>query len=162
MSRVPNCSLPPLTAKQISRFNLSFLIDKGCWLWTGYIDGAGRARFKYNNHRFLASRVAYFLATGIDAGKLNVHHTCDNPRCIKFNHLWLGTQRENIEDMNRKGRHGHTGAKGIKQPTAKLTDEKVREIRLKLKNQPYLAKKFRVSQSLISMVQNRQVWKHVQ
>jgi len=161
VSRPQNRPIESLTSTQIKRFHASYTVSEGCWLWTGYVNEQGCARFKYNDYRFYAARVAYFLATGIDVAQLNINHTCDNPRCMNPVHLWPGTQQANIEDMNRKGRHSKIGPRGERSSAAKLTEQKVRKIRNSDESQGVLAIQFGVSQPLISLIQNRRVWKHV-
>ena len=76
----------------------------GCWLWTGYVDhrGYGRLTWRGQNYR-LAHRVSYELAHADPAG-LCVCHRCDNPLCVRPEHLFLGTRADNNRDMVAKGR----------------------------------------------------------
>lgn len=76
----------------------------------------------------LAHRVAYCIAQGIpveEIAGLVVRHRCDNPRCVNPEHLEIGTQADNIDDMVRRGRQ----ARGVANGLAKLTPETVRAIR---------------------------------
>lgn len=153
--------LVALSASQVARFNRQIDKSGDCWLWLDYHDENGRARFKYNGHRFMAARVADFLARGIDPADNYVLHTCDNPSCVRPTHLWHGTQADNVADMVAKGRHGRTGAAGTKQPKAKLDEDKVLFILESGMTQDELRLLLGVSQSLISMVKTNKVWKHV-
>lgn len=87
-------------------------VDKNgdCWVWTGCTDkdGYGEARIKGLGAR--AHRIAYALTHGPIPTGLCVCHTCDNPRCVRPDHLWLGTVSDNNRDRQQKGRT--TGAKG--------------------------------------------------
>ncbi len=92
---------------------------EGCWLWRGktYRGGygtfyVGRALAPSLSHRISlgrwcktgAHRIAYALWVGaVPAGLLVCHH-CDTPACVRPEHLFLGTQRDNIMDASRKGR----------------------------------------------------------
>lgn len=85
-------------------------VTDGCWLWTGYAP-AGGSRALYgefdfkSGKRMLAHRAAYLLLKGEDPGRMCVCHTCDNPRCVRPDHLWLGTRAQNNADRDAKGRH---------------------------------------------------------
>lgn len=81
-----------------------------CWPWTAYVnqDGYGRfnqyGKFGYTKLTF-AHRVAYEVTYGeITDPNMRVLHRCDNPPCCNPNHLFLGTQSENIWDAMKKGR----------------------------------------------------------
>lgn len=76
-----------------------------------------------------ATRVQWFLQHGEwPAADLDVCHTCDNPPCVRPDHLWLGTESANIQDCITKGRNGIGGASGESNPQHKLTDGQVHEI----------------------------------
>jgi hypothetical protein len=78
-----------------------------------------------------ASRAAWIITNG-DPGPLYVLHRCDNPRCVRPDHLYLGTQRDNAADMDARGRRGHGWAfperRGERYQSAKLKDSEVAEI----------------------------------
>lgn len=78
-----------------------------CWVWTGATDKDGYGRFNAHiegRRCSRASRFAYWLATGINPGELWVLHRCDNPPCVRPDHLFLGTAADNNADMVAKGR----------------------------------------------------------
>lgn len=92
--------------------------DTGCWIWNGGKDGRGYGavpKLKVKAHRLSA---AVFLDFDLTSS-LCVLHRCDTPACINPSHLFIGTQKDNIEDCRVKGRMG----------TKKLEWEQVREIR---------------------------------
>jgi len=163
-----NRPMPKFTEKHIARFQSR--IAKGapneCWEWQSYTFGSlGYGCFKAFYEGWGAHRVAYYLCYGEDPGELCVCHLCDNPVCCNPSHLWLGTPADNIRDMREKGRSRGKDEKGEKNPLAKLTDKKVKEIR-KLHTtgnytQTQLAKKYGVSIVAIHYVVKRKTWTHI-
>jgi DNA-directed RNA polymerase specialized sigma24 family protein len=99
-----------------------------CWEWIGADDGHGYGVFRFGGMATKAYRVAWELAhgRGIPRG-LVVCHQCDNPGCVRPDHLFLGTHGDNVRDMAAKNRVSH----GERHCHAKLTEAKVREIRLR-------------------------------
>lgn len=130
---------------------------EGCWEWPKSRDSEGYGRTKLNGRTTIATRVAYTLAYG-PPGQLFVLHHCDNPPCVRPNHLFLGTQKDNCQDAKAKDRH----SRGERNGFAKLTDAAVREIRASPLTQCELAEKFGVRQGLISGIKRRERWTHVQ
>jgi hypothetical protein len=104
------------------------LVDQqpvGCWLWKAPLDRDGYGRCHLLGRTDRAHRVSYRLFVGEIPDGLNVLHTCDTPACVRPDHLWAGTQIENIADRDAKGR----AARGERNGRAKLTWPLVREIR---------------------------------
>lgn len=85
----------------------------GCWLWSACCNRAGYGVFSVGGHARLAHRVAYYLYIGAIPDGFHVCHTCDTPVCVRPDHLWLGTDAENLRDMVVNGR----SAKGDKNGT---------------------------------------------
>ena len=86
----------------------TILEAESCWVWPKATNACGYGLFRLTlsdgSVETLAHRVAWILTYGsIPPGK-RILHTCDNPPCIRPSHLWLGTQAENVQDMNTKGR----------------------------------------------------------
>jgi len=81
----------------------------GCWEWAGSVDRKGYG--KYHDRRngqlriISAHRYSYELAYGPFDRSLFVLHRCDNPACVRPDHLFLGTALDNMQDMIKKGRH---------------------------------------------------------
>lgn len=90
------------------RFFLSFEKNiNGCWEWKGY--KSGRKEMAYaslwvNRICRRASHISYEIHKGPLIPGLFVLHTCDNPKCVNPDHLYLGTHQQNMDDMNNRGR----------------------------------------------------------
>ena len=98
-----------------------------CWYWTGSLGKADRGRLRVNYKQKPASHVAWFLTHNEWPGTPPyVLHHCDNPNCVRPDHLWLGTARDNVMDAVRKGRHCHWETHGM----SKLNKEKIVAIRI--------------------------------
>lgn len=99
-----------------------------CWPWRGGANETGYGRFKLGGKLLLPHHVAWELAHGPLPAKPGYHgtvvrHTCDNPKCCNWRHLRHGTQLENVEDMDLKGRRRPPGSYA-----RKLTPEQVAAI----------------------------------
>jgi hypothetical protein len=155
--------------------------DNECWIWTStrmkragkrYRNGTGVFHdygiITQKGKRLLAHRVSFFLHHGRwPSTGMVVMHTCDNPPCVNPAHLVEGTQEDNSQDANRKGRllWGDKDPvrrskmiamrQGDRNPAAKLSNSEVDRM-FKLRKEGFtqdaLAKIFGVSQSLISMI----------
>lgn len=138
----------------------------GCWNWTGT---HLKQEFPYgtlsvHGKGILAHRFSYELHYGPIPDGLDVCHTCDNPSCVNPAHLWLGTAKDNAQDMARKGRWNNVLFLGEAHPNSKLTNENVIAIR-RLRKQGVqgieLAKQFNVTPSTISCIVLYKTWKHI-
>ena len=162
----------------------------GCWTW----QGAGRSmkygRFWIGGRNELPHRVAWILTYGPIPDGLCICHSCDNPKCVRPSHLFLGTHKQNSEDMVAKGRSAsgdrspaklHPEAlqcgddhwsrrmpervkRGSKHNQAKLTEADVRRIREEGKQGQTLAEiasKYGVHLSSIHLILKSKTWKHI-
>jgi hypothetical protein len=84
-------------------------IPDECWMWTSAVTGTGRCYgvFRINGLTYRANRVAWMLTRGPIPDGWGVLHTCDNPWCVNPDHLFIGTQKINMEDKKGKGRTHH-------------------------------------------------------
>jgi len=78
--------------------------ESGCVLWTSATNRTGYGRFTVQGKLVLAHRFAWQIAHGPVPAGLCVLHRCDVRRCVNVSHLWIGTHRDNTQDMVQKGR----------------------------------------------------------
>lgn len=109
-----------------TRFLSKFSQTKGCWIWKGNKNKDGYGVIYLKGKMYLAHRVSLFFFKQLQPKNL-VLHKCDNPSCVNPNHLFEGTQLENIKDMVNKNRQ--TRPIGEKNPNCKLSFEVIKEIK---------------------------------
>lgn len=159
-----------------------------CLEWTGPItpDGYG-ASTTLSNKKERSHRTAWTIANGPIPPGMCVCHRCDNRKCVKIDHLFLGTNAENMADMAAKGRAPAGDANGMRKhperssfnrlrfafrgedgTSAKLTDEAIRAIRAEYAPRGKggtclreLAERYGVGTSAIHRVVKGHNWKHV-
>jgi hypothetical protein len=133
--------------------------NSGCWLWTGGI--SGRYGSFYDPSYLSMSRahiVAYKLFRG-PVGDLCVLHNCDNTYCVNPDHLRLGTQQDNMDDRESRGRR--ISPAGERNRHAKLTKEIVLAIRADVRWPRFIAQDYGIPVSTVKKIQYRATWKHV-
>jgi hypothetical protein len=137
------------------------ITNTGCWECTSHApDGWGYPHFQKNKKTIIISRFMYEKNIGPIPEGMVIRHKCDNTMCINPDHLEIGTQKDNMNDMVIRGR----SLKGSKHNLSKLTEENVVDILRRVNNgecQAKLAREFKVSYSRISMIANGHEWKHV-
>lgn len=138
-------------------FEARYRIDSsGCWIWTLKPNGRGRPLFYcVDSHRQEGASIAsYWLYKGEVPEGLGVLHTCDIPMCVNPEHLYLGTQADNIRDMDARGRR--VSPAGQDSHLARFTNQQADEIRLKYSSGKYshriLANEYLVSRATIKRV----------
>lgn len=146
--------------------------DGECLIWRPDAKSKRYGLILFGGRRLGAHTVAYRLTKGEIPKGLYVLHSCDRPRCIEPSHLALGTAGDNARDGHRRGRYPigerhpartrpETRPRGEKHPQAKLTAERVGEIRQRLRNSEQgkaLAAEYGVSASQISRIRKGLVW----
>lgn len=136
--------------------------EVGCWEWTGYRVKGNHPYgvYRFNNRTQAAHRVSYQLHKGPIPGGSVVRHKCDNPPCVNPDHLELGTQKDNVQDMLFRGRDRVVGSRN---PMAKLNRETVDTIRSEytpgVVGYKKLAKKYGVSKETIAGIVTKRTWK---
>jgi hypothetical protein len=157
-----------LSASDVARFmaKVSPEPNTGCWLWTGTYDGRGYGILSVNGKKVRAHRIGYAIATGhaIPDGELG-RHRCDVRACCNGHHVIPGSHADNSRDMVERGRclPAERHARGERNGSAKLTADKVREIRRLGSefSQRDLALAFGVSRSSIRRILSGEKWAHV-
>ena len=148
------------------------IMRNGCWKWTGlntspqlknHPNNLIYGQIKIGSKTFKVHRAAWIEFRGtIPEGK-NVLHRCDFSLCFNPDHLFLGTQLDNMRDCSKKGRI----SKGEQHPKSLLTNSLVRKIRASSKpgtktgSNRALARKFGICKTMIGLVIQRKRWSHV-
>lgn len=124
---------PIVSEKTINRFwgKVQILRDDDCWEWqAGFYSGSHYGAFNFRGQNTNAHRAAWIFTHGeIENKDIFVLHKCDNRKCVNPNHLFLGTQQDNMVDMTQKHRHPTLFRSGESHPGAILTTEQVSKIR---------------------------------
>lgn len=146
------------------RKQISFVVDeRGCHICTSHKGKVGKNRLDYpklhrDGREQQVDRYLWEISFGVRlASKDFLCHTCDNPRCINIKHLFVGTQKDNMQDAMKKGRANRWDTNGM----AKLSPEKVKEIRASTERNYVLAKKYGVCQATICLVKKHKNWRGV-
>lgn len=160
-----------------------------CWLWVGAVSGNGYGAVSFEGKQEGAHRVAWMLVNGEIPEGMQVLHECDTPLCVR--HLFLGTCKDNAEDMVRKGRSASGDRnpsrlyperypkgdahylrvnpkkilRGEKHGRSKLIESDVRAIRarhiLAAPKNSAIAKDYGVTTALIRFIVRGEIWSHV-
>ena len=141
------------------RFEAKFTKFEDCWEWEACKNDSGYGMFNFSGQTRKAHRVAYQFYVGEIPEGMCVCHQCDNPGCVNPAHLFLGTPKDNLDDMYRKGRQRIP--LGENRAFAKLTSAQVKEIRARCARgelQREVGKLFGVGQPRISTIVNRKKW----
>lgn len=144
------------------KVDIRFIPVGSCWEWTGGLNSDGYGRFKLNGQDVAASRISLALSRGFVTEHEEACHTCDNPKCVRPDHLFAGTRQVNIADMVTKGRHA-AAARGAIMGKRKLTAARILEIAAAYgsASNAALAKRFEVSASTVARIGKGQSWQHV-
>lgn len=144
-----------------------------CWPWKGsrHPKGYGRIRVGGKYGELISShRVSWEIAHGrmVPEGK-QVCHSCDNPPCCNPDHLWLGSNADNVADKVSKGRQARnvvdvpyeTRARGERGGNSKLKEADVLKIRATTRPSTEVAAEYSVHPSLIRYIRARKIWQHI-
>lgn len=156
--------IPEVPTKDIIRIFKYIVFGDLCWEWWGSKNAKGYGRIQLggtSGSLFLVHRIMYSAYVGEIPDGLLVCHSCDNPSCCNPEHLFLGTEGQNTHDALTKDRLWQPRYQGEMVGNSKLNEEAVVLIREAEEDQPTLARRFNVSQSLISLVQSGKIWRHI-
>jgi len=132
-----------------------------CWEWkAARTTRSGYGIMQFKGRPQPSHRIAWMLTYGAIPKGLYVLHKCDNPPCVNPNHLFLGTQKDNMADCVSKGR----SAKGSKSGKSKLVEADVIAIR-KMGNsgvaRKVIAEQFHISATHVHALLSRKEWRHL-
>jgi uncharacterized NAD-dependent epimerase/dehydratase family protein len=133
-----------------------------CWPWTRAVNVHGYGIVGWQGNFYLSHRLAFELATGTKPEQMMVCHRCDSPPCCNPDHLFLGTQLDNMRDCVAKGRLRSNV--GVCHPGAKLTEDDVREIRRRKANgarSADVATEFGIDRTHVWQIASGRRWSHV-
>lgn len=142
---------------------MTMLTKDGCLLWTGHVIN-GYGQVKIDGGRQAIHRLVFERSNGKIPTGLVVRHVCDRPLCIRLEHLVVGTQADNVGDMDRRGRANRTGTRGEKNGRSLLRENEVVAIKTLLGNGipvRELAARFGVTAAAIYDIRRGKNWKHV-
>jgi hypothetical protein len=147
-----------------------------CWIWTGAHNRSGCGKIEVNGSLMPAPQAALLLAgRPVLPGQEACHH-CDNPPCVRHDHLFGGTRKQDVADARQKGRlatgqrhgnntHPESRPRGEAHKHSVLNPDIVRSIRADraagLLSRRQMAEKYGVSQGCIDGVIRRRTWNHV-
>ncbi len=126
-----------------------------CWVWKGATTKFGYGCIEVNGIDCMTHRFSYEFHIGKIPENMYVLHKCDRPQCVNPKHLFLGTPKDNVHDMLKKGR----GSKHIKLDVQDVIN--IRKMLDKTDDMKKIACIFKVSLSTISHIKNRRNWKSI-
>lgn len=143
-------------------FERSVIKRDGCWDWNKKEHHSGYCYMNYDGKNIGIHRISWMLYNGMIPNDMSVLHKCDNRKCSNPQHLFLGTNKDNIIDMDKKGRRNPV--KGEAHVNSKLTIEKVKKIKELLNlGVPIsrISKDYSMSATAISAIKAGRTWKYV-
>lgn len=180
------CAYAGRRARVADRFWKQVQKTDSCWIWTASLNKHGYGKAFYEGKTMSAHRLAYILTYGPVSDGINVCHSCDKDyptndasyrRCVRPDHLFLGTTADNMKDKAQKGRcnspagernganlHPDRVARGDNNGQSKVTSEQVLKMfeeRKAGKSQKELSAEFGIQISTVSRILNGKRWKHI-
>lgn len=145
------------------RYECQAIKKDGCWDWSGHKDKKGYGRIMVDGKIRLAHRVSWELHERLLKPGEQVLHRCDNPSCTNPEHLFVGSQKDNIRDMWAKGRAkpGKINSVGSANGSSRLTSDDVYAIRASKEPTRYLAAFYGIHPTHVWNIRARRSWKHL-
>ena len=134
--------------------------NSGCWIWVAGINACGYGTIGVNYKSQLAHRVSYQVFRGSFPKNKKILHRCDMPCCVNPDHLFVGTQADNVRDMESKKRAYHP--RGENNGLAKITEADVRMIRADPRGERSIARSMGLTRAIVRGVKIGRTWGHVQ
>ena len=131
--------------------------NSGCWLWIGGATTVGYGKIFANGFVRLSHRVSYEEYKGAIPEGMLVLHKCDTPACINPEHLFLGTNKENMQDASRKGRTSF----GEKNGSSKITEKDAILILNSAQSVSILSRKYNITETSIRNIKNGDKWSYL-
>ncbi len=146
-------------------------VDKSgdCWLWTGKKDKDGYGIAQRDGKEIKAHRLSWLITHGQLNPQLCVRHNCDNPPCVRPDHLIEGTKQANSKDMSDRNRSGpqkypERYPRGNTHPNSRLTDSVVLEIDRRCRSgesHNAIANELQIDRRQIDRIASHSVWQHL-
>lgn len=128
----------------------------GCWIWTGFrntyksrLSTVGYGRLRVGNRTLLAHRLSWEIHFGEIPAGMDVLHECDNPPCVRPDHLKLGSHADNMRDMYKRGRWKRLREKKLFGPKERKCVADLRNARVPV---PEIARRLHSSETQVRRV----------
>ena len=151
------------------RFWAKVEVTPTCYVWRGSRRRQDYGAMMVDQKEWAVHRLAWTAINGPIPDGIDVLHRCDNPPCVRIDHLFLGTHLDNMRDMMKKGRYRppptENSSRGVDHFRAKLSDERVRILRDGIsagQSQAYFARLWSIDASTIHSAAHRKTWRHIE
>jgi hypothetical protein len=138
--------------------NRSKILENGCWEWQlSKFNGYGRTVI--NKKSWPAHAYSYSVFVGDIPQNKQINHKCHNRSCVNPEHLYAGTQQENVRDMDAAGRRNQ--ARGSRGGNSKITEDIAKKVFNHDGIAIIIAEKYGISISLVYAIKKKQIWRHI-
>ncbi len=133
-------------------------VNNSCDVWVGNISKDGYGTFWFKGSKQRAHRISYLLFIDSIPKNMLILHKCDNPLCVNPKHLFIGTQKDNMQDCVSKGRHISHYQDGENNFSHKLTLEQVKNIKRDNRKIKLISEDYNVTTSCIYLIKRGMRW----